>query len=403
MCVRLLEEECLISLDDSVREYIPELPLYADDITISHLLYHTSGLREFVFLLWGLEGTPAGDTVNEEELLDLIIKQKAPYNKPGEKFRYSNTGYFLLGVIVERVTGKSLTEFAQENIFDRLGMKNTHFHDDWTRVVKNRAIAYSKTKDGEYKITDMPCITLVGDDGVFTNIEDWLLWDRNFYRNNLGKRRATLIRRTLEPGHLDSGSPLPYASGLFFKIHRDYKAYFHHGDFLGFQSYNIIYPELDFSIICFSNLQQFNPQSLCSKIEDIILDEFLGECTEIDQEENLVKDNEDEIHFVKVENVRDLSYDEVKDYLGEYKSEETEATYIAKWKENRLFLENKNKHKRSSNKPLRYINSDRFEAHFWLWKKEIEFQRDGHEKVTGFIVVDEEDQIENHLFIKSKE
>ncbi len=140
---------------------------------------------------------------------------------------------------------------------------------------------------------------------------------------------------------------------------------------------------------------------MCSKIEDIVLDEFLGECTEIDQDENLVKETEDEIHFVKVENMKDLTYEEVKDYLGEYKSEETDATYIAKWKENKLFLENKNKHKRSSDKPLRYIDEDRFEAQFWLWKKEIEFQRNGQREITGFIVIDEEDQIENHLFIKS--
>ena len=396
MCIQLLDEECVISLTDSIREYIPELPNYADDITLYHLLYHTSGLRDYSFLLWGLAGVPRSDRVTEEELLELIIRQDAPSFEPGTDFRYSNTGYFLLSLVIKRATGMSLAEFSKENIFKRLNMNNTHFHDDWTQVVKNRATGYSVEKKNKFHIYDMLCTGLVGDDGIFTNVTDWVLWDQNFYGNKLTKRKQILTRRTFEPGHLDTGAEVPYAAGLFFKRYRGQKAYYHHGNFLGFKSYYIIYPELEFSVVAMGNFAQFDAKNVCLQIEDMFLDDIFGEEEErspkyLESEENerLNKDVDFE--------TKEMNLPE--EYIGEYYSEELETTYLVEIESNKLILKNKNIHRRTTKEFLMFIGEDRFLARFWKWKVVIKFIREDKE-ISGFQIVDVGEQIQPHKFAK---
>ncbi len=395
MSIRLLEEECIISLDDSVREYIPELPEYANEITIYHLLYHTSGLREFSYLLWGLAGTPRGDRITEEELLELIIKQESFSYKPGTKFRYNNTGYFLLGLVIERATSMKLSEYVSQNIFKRLNMNNTHFHDDWSKIVKFRATGYSVENEEDCHIYDMMCTGLVGDEGIFTNINDWFLWDQNFYRNRLTKRRQILTRKMLEPGHLDTGEEVPYASGLHFKRNRGYNAYYHEGEFLGFKSYQVLYPELQFSVICMANYEQFDPADIVTKAERMILEDYLGEEPSKKKEEI---SEEDEPSIVCHDET--WSEEEIQDYLGEYHSDELETTYIVNLEENKLVLKNRNIHRRSTKEPLKHLEGDRFCALFWKWEREIEFVRDEKNEILKFVIIDKEEEIQQHEFLK---
>lgn len=112
-------------------------------------------------------------------------------------YLYSNSGYFLLGVIVSRVSGKSLDAFAQEHIFGPLGMKNTHFHDDYTKIVKKRADGHIKTEEG-FKILNTT-LNHVGDGGVFNTVEDFYLWDQVYYNHKLGKELMDLLHQTGEP------------------------------------------------------------------------------------------------------------------------------------------------------------------------------------------------------------
>ena len=139
--VVLAAEKGFLSLDDNVRKYIPELPEYAQAITLRQMLHHTSGLRDFLTLL-PLSGRHDEDLHSKDELIALIARQKGLNNDPGAEFIYSNTNYFLLGEVVQRATRKPLAEFAAENIFKPLGMSHTRFYDDHTVVVPGRVSGY---------------------------------------------------------------------------------------------------------------------------------------------------------------------------------------------------------------------------------------------------------------------
>ena len=135
--VVLAAEQGFLSLDDSVRKFIPELPEYASPITLRQMLHHTSGFRDFLTLL-SISGRHESDLHSKDEMIDLIVRQKGLNNVPGEEFIYSNTNYFLLGEVVKRATKKPLAEFAAQNIFQPLGMTHTIFYDDHTVVIPSR-------------------------------------------------------------------------------------------------------------------------------------------------------------------------------------------------------------------------------------------------------------------------
>src|SRR5215471_18391031 len=137
MAIVLLSQHGKLSLDDEVRKYIAEVPDFGDRITIRQLIHHTSGMRDQWSLL-EMAGWREDDVITEGDILELVSRQKALNFKPGEEHVYSNTGYTLLAIIVKRVSGQSLREFADANIFKPLGMTRTHFHDDHSMIVKDR-------------------------------------------------------------------------------------------------------------------------------------------------------------------------------------------------------------------------------------------------------------------------
>jgi len=203
----------------------------------------------------------------------LIARQKKLNFLPGEKYYYSNSGYFLMNVIVNRLSGKSLNDFAKKHIFKPLGMKNTHFHDDHTMIVKNRADGYSSAEKG-YRI-DMTALDHVGDGGVFTTVEDLFLWDQAFYNETLGKNLMELLQTQ---SALNSDKEIDYAFGLRIVDYRGLRTVRHSGSYAGFRSAMIRFPAQKFSVICLANLNTINPSKLCLKIADIyIADEFKEE------------------------------------------------------------------------------------------------------------------------------
>src|SRR5688500_8376152 len=145
--VLLLAQQGKLSLDDDVRRHIPELPQYQKPITIRHLLHHTSGLRDYIGLLT-LGGANTEGHTTAKQALDAIVRQKALNFEPGAEFLYSNSGYFLLSQIVERVSGKSMRAFAQENLFAPLGMRATHVRDSHKEALSGRAIGYARAPTG---------------------------------------------------------------------------------------------------------------------------------------------------------------------------------------------------------------------------------------------------------------
>ncbi len=175
-----------LSLDDDIHKYLPEVPSFGGQrITIRNLLTHTSGLRDQWGLL-GIEGRGPGTQVHSPlTTLDLVVHQKMLNFPPGSDYLYSNTGYALAALIVERVSGKTLQEFTQERLFKPLGMTHTQLRDDFTRVVPNRATAYSGAEATGFH-QDMPFTNMIGNGGVLSTMGDLMKWNENLDHPTVG-------------------------------------------------------------------------------------------------------------------------------------------------------------------------------------------------------------------------
>jgi CubicO group peptidase (beta-lactamase class C family) len=319
-CIAILSLQGKLSLDDDVRKFLPELPAYDKPITVRHLVHHISGIRDYLGLA-RLSGKSGDDFYTAEETVAMIARQKGLNFVPGDEHLYSNSGYFLLGVIVSRVIGKSLNAFAQEHIFRPLGMKNTHYHDDYTKIVKKRADGHAKTEDG-FKILNTT-LNHVGDGGVFTTVEDLYLWDQAFYNHKLGKELMDMLHQT---GVLNNGKELKYAFGLNVGQYKGLKLVAHGGAFVGFRADMIRFPEEKFTVICLANLASINPSMLCRKVADIYLaDKFT--------EEKAPEKKAEQITPVT------LSQEDLKHKIGKYTDEKESFIAEILLKDDKLIVE----------------------------------------------------------------
>jgi len=317
-CIAILALQGKISLDDDIRKYVPELPKYERPITIRHLVRHTSGIRDYLTLA-SVAAMTEDHFYTPEDTIELLARQKRLNFLPGDEHLYSNSGYFLTGVIVHRVSGKTLNDFAQEHIFEPLGMKNTHYHDDHTMVVKNRAAGYSPIKKG-FRI-DMTTLDHVGDGGIFTTVEDLFLWDQAFYNNKLGKELMDLIQT---PDVLNNGKKLTYAFGLDVDEYKGLKRVSHGGGFAGFRTQLTRFPEQKFSVVCLANLSTINPSKLCMQIADIYL---------VNEFKKAIKEPKKKIEVIT------LSREELEEKAGNYQDEKTGMWTVISMKEDKLEIE----------------------------------------------------------------
>lgn len=274
MSVALLAKQGKLSLDDDIRKYIPEVPSYGATITIRHLIYHTSGLRDYSQLM-ALAAMPSENHYSYGQIIDLLARQKELTFKPGDQHIYSNSGYLLLSLIVKKASGKSLREFAAENIFKPLSMNNTRFVDDYTSIVKNRGIGYSARDDGEGYQLASSLSDVVGDGGLLTTVEDLFLWDQNFYDNKLGGGGKELIDQVLAPGKLNNGTTIEYAFGQRISEYKGLPIVRHGGEWAGYVSEIIRFPDQRFSVILLANSDSINVARISKQISDIYLaDQF---------------------------------------------------------------------------------------------------------------------------------
>ena len=271
--VALAAEQGKLSLDDPIRKYVPELPSYADSITIRHLVHHLSGIRDYLGL-WSISGRSSADEIPEEVALDLITRQKALDFKPGTKWSYSNSGFLLLSVIIKRTTGSSLREFAERNIFGPLGMTNTHFHDNNKEIVAHRAEGYQPKPGGGFEIV-RTSFALVGDGGLYTTVEDLLKWDANFYGNKLAGGQA-LLDRVQTPAKLSNGDPTNYGFGLMRNTHRGLDVVEHGGSFIGYRAQLARFPSEKLSVAVLCNDYTASPEQLANAVADLYLADRLA-------------------------------------------------------------------------------------------------------------------------------
>lgn len=265
VCVALLADQGKISLDDDVRRYVPELPEYEDPIRLRHLIQCTSGLSDY-YMTWQLIGRDWEDVCTVEDVLRLIcLQQKLPFT-PGARFAYSNSDYFLLGLIVNRATGLSLRQFADEQVFRPLGMSRTHFADDRTRVVPGRAVGYHPRIGGGFRRC-LPNSNVVGPVGLKTTVNDLFLWDQNFYQNRLPD--GPLLREFLSQGTL-LGSRNTFDTDPRAE-YRGLRRIEFTGGVPGFMSCLVRFPEQRFSVIVLSNYTNIASWVFAWDIADLYL------------------------------------------------------------------------------------------------------------------------------------
>lgn len=265
--VLLLSLDGRLSLDDPARRYVPRLPDFGPPITIRQLIHHTSGLRDQWSMLNLAGWRYSRDLITDEDVMGLVSRQRELNFPPGSRFDYSNTNYTVLAQIVREVSGKSLREFAAERLFVPLGMRDTHFRDDFAEIVPGIAYGYEK-KDGVLK-TGVTNFDTVGATSLLTTARDLLKWQHNFADGRVGGK--ALIEQMLELGTLSDGSRTDYAAGLFRGRHRGLATIHHGGWDAGYLSQLLRFPDQDVNIACLCNLFPMDPVGLAYQVADIVL------------------------------------------------------------------------------------------------------------------------------------
>jgi CubicO group peptidase (beta-lactamase class C family) len=277
--VELLVQEGKLSWGDDIRKYVPEIPDYGARITLRHLANHTSGLRDFLSLL-ELGGWNWVDAVTEERMLRVISRQKHLNFPTGSKYTYSNTGYVLLAIVVKRVTGQPLGQFAEERIFKPLGMLHTRIYDDRRMIWKNRAPGYYPREDGHGFAAWRPTYDqIIGDGAVLTSVQDMALWERNFLHPTLGPKPGELVAALETPGRLNDGKPArygeedgTYALGLVVGDYRGLRTVAHSGGIPGYATNMLLFPDQRLAVTVLCNQGGAPAADLTKAVADLYLD-----------------------------------------------------------------------------------------------------------------------------------
>ncbi|BDU19978.1 serine hydrolase [Dyella sp. GSA-30] len=268
LSVLLLAQDGKLSLDDDVRRYLPELPDFGQVIRIRHLLNHTSGLRDQLNLL-SMAGWRMDDVITGDDAMRFVRRQHALNFAPGSEFEYCNTGYTLLGMIVERVSGKSLAAFSKERIFDPLGMKHTFFHEQYSTLVPGRAQSYQPSPGTGYEGIALS-FSVVGPTNLFTTADDLVLWQRNFDDARVGGK--PLLAQMQTPAKLNDGTATDYGDGVFAGSYRGLRTIGHDGADAGFRSNLLRFPDQHLSVVIVANGADLHVTQLGERIADIYLD-----------------------------------------------------------------------------------------------------------------------------------
>ena len=273
MSILILQKEGKLSLDDPIRKYFPEMPPYADKITLRRALSQTSGLRDIYGLMSQTGRTFAGDTI---DALRLITRSAEPNYTPGERYLYTNSGWILAAQIVYRLTGKTIEQFAAERIFQPLGMHDTRYVGDHTEIVPNLAESYAPRPGGGFREARSEYDgAIMGAGAIHTTVEDFGRWLNNYDEATVGSR--DIIETMTTPTKLNDGSlaksgpTQAYAVGLNAGTLRGLRVISHGGVWAGYRGQFYRFPDQHFAVATFCNLTTSGPDSLARKVAAIYL------------------------------------------------------------------------------------------------------------------------------------
>jgi CubicO group peptidase (beta-lactamase class C family) len=266
MAVVLLQSDGKMSLEDDVHKYLPELPDYGQKISIRHLLQHTSGIRDQWQTL-ALAGWSLQDVITQDQILRIMFRQKELNFPAGSRYVYSNAGFTLLAEIVARVSGEKFPQFCEERIFRPLQMTHTHFHQDLTQIVPNRAYSYTK-QGGGYAIAPLNYAN-VGATSLFTTAIDLVKWLDNFRMLKVGG--AAGLAEMQERGVLSDGTKIDYGLGLALGSYRGLQTVSHGGADAGYRSDVLWFPAQHLGVAVIGNLASLNPDQLAKRVAEAYL------------------------------------------------------------------------------------------------------------------------------------
>lgn len=265
MCILMLQEQGKLSLDDKIMKFFPDFPLYGKDITVRNLLNHTSGLVDYESLI------PDSQTVQvlDADCLRLMYQVDSLYFPAGTKYQYSNTGYAILALIVEKTSGKRFAEFLNENIFDTIGMTTTVAFENGISKVANRAYGYSLV-DGKWNETDQSNTSAVlGDGGIYSNIDEMSKWISTLWKYKLISEKAQRI--AWSDAALNDGTPIDYGMGWHTETYHGIRHPHHGGSSRGFRNHLLVFPNDKSMVIILTNRNQGDPIVEAKKIADLLL------------------------------------------------------------------------------------------------------------------------------------
>jgi CubicO group peptidase (beta-lactamase class C family) len=281
-CIMLLVHDGKLRYDEHLTEIFPEFPAYGRAITVRNLLNHTSGLPDYEdILMKQYPDTPPEKIpqILDAGVLKLLEQQSSGKFPPGTKWEYSNSGYAVLAMIVERVSGKPFGQFLHDRIFAPLAMNNTLAYEKGKNEVPNRA--YGHTKEGDtFKETDQsPTSAVLGDGGIYTSIDDLTKWDRALRDHTLLSEAEMQPART--PVHVADGLPtsegrtVSYGFGWFLDPYKDHRRMWHDGETIGFRTTIQRFPDKKMTVIVLANRADIDPKELALKVADVYFSESL--------------------------------------------------------------------------------------------------------------------------------
>lgn len=263
-----LETQGKLSLDENVRTYLPEFPDFGQRITVRHLLYHTSGLRDWGGLML-MSGNRMDDVFTSHAILKIILKQQELNFEPGKEFAYCNAGYNVLAEIVSRACGLSFKQWTQTNIFIPSGMERTTYRDDIRELIPGSAQSYIRSGKGSF-LRALDNEAAPGPGSLFISIEDMAIWMSTFQTEPVGT--PDIWAKMFENGKLSDGRDLPYAAGLIVGNYEGLPIVHHSGRWAGYRSEMVYFPKQNFGVAVLTNNSSIDPTQLSRRIAKIGLE-----------------------------------------------------------------------------------------------------------------------------------
>lgn len=278
-CIMLLVHDGKLHYDDHLTDIFPEFPAYGKAISIRNLLNHTSGLLDYEDLLMAKYPNTPQDKIPQildAGVLQLLEQQSSGKFPPGSEWQYSNSGYAVLAMVVEKVSGKPFGQFLHDRIFAPLQMNHTLAYEKGKNKVRHRAYGHTKEKDGWRETDQSPTSAVLGDGGIYSSIDDLAKWDRALRSHTLlaaGEMQPALtpVQPTAHPAKLPNGTSVSYGFGWFMDPYQGHKRMSHNGETIGFLTTIQRFPEDDLTVIVLANRTDKDPEQLALKVADLYL------------------------------------------------------------------------------------------------------------------------------------